>query len=56
MSSLKNMRISVNLNEKDMIKLVLEFLHNRDLFISMLDLERETGELVKQFVTLTRNL
>ena len=37
------MKISVNLNDKDIIKLVIEFLANRELNISMLDLERETG-------------
>lgn len=37
------MKISVNLNEKDIIKLIIEFLANRELNISMLDLERETG-------------
>jgi hypothetical protein len=38
-----NMRVAINLNEKDIIKLIIEFLANRDLNISMLDLERETG-------------
>lgn len=37
------MKIGVNINEKDIIKLVIEFLANRDLNISMLDVERETG-------------
>ena len=37
------MKIAINLNEKDIIKLIIEFLHNRELNISMLDLERETG-------------
>ena len=37
------MKILVNLNEKDIIKLIVEFLANRELNISMLDLERETG-------------
>jgi hypothetical protein len=38
-----NMKVGINLNEKDIIKLIIEFLANRDLNISMLDLERETG-------------
>lgn len=37
------MKISINLNEKDIIKLIIEFLANRELNICMLDLERETG-------------
>ncbi len=37
------MRIGVNINETDIVKLILEFLSNRDLHISMLDLERESG-------------
>jgi hypothetical protein len=37
------MKILVNVNEKDIIKLIVEFLANRELNISMLDLERETG-------------
>jgi hypothetical protein len=39
----QSMRILMNLNEKDVIKLILEFLANRELNISLLDLERETG-------------
>lgn len=42
-SSMTSMKIGVNINEKDIIKLIVEFLSNRDLNISMLDLERETG-------------
>jgi hypothetical protein len=38
-----SMRLAVSLNEKDIIKMIIEFLNNRDLYISMLDLERETG-------------
>ncbi len=37
------MKILINLNEKDIIRLIIEFLANRELNISMLDLERETG-------------
>jgi hypothetical protein len=36
-------KIAINLSEKDIIKLIIEFLANRELNISMLDLERETG-------------
>jgi hypothetical protein len=42
-SSMSSMKIGVNINEKDIIKLIIEFLANRELNISMLDLERETG-------------
>ena len=42
-SSVTSMRIGININEKDIIKLIIEFLANRELNISMLDLERETG-------------
>ncbi len=37
------MKIAINLNERDIVKLIIEFLANRDLHIAMLDLERETG-------------
>jgi hypothetical protein len=37
------MKVAINLNERDIIKLIIEFLSNRELNISMLDLERETG-------------
>jgi hypothetical protein len=42
-STTQSMRLAVSLNEKDIIKMIVEFLNNRDLYISMLDLERETG-------------
>ena len=42
-SSASSMKIPINLSERDIIKLVIEFLANRELNISMLDLERETG-------------
>lgn len=42
-SSMTSMKIGVNINEKDIIKLIVEFLANRELNISMLDVERETG-------------
>ena len=34
---------AISVEEKDVVKLISEFLHNRDLNISMLSLERETG-------------
>ncbi len=37
------LKIGVHVNESDIIKLIIEFLANRDLHISMLDLERESG-------------
>jgi hypothetical protein len=43
MSSSASNRITISLNEKDMIKMILEFLSNRDMCITMMDLERETG-------------
>ena len=35
---------SFKFSEQDCIKLILEFLENRDLNISQLSLERETGK------------
>ncbi|CAF0845612.1 unnamed protein product [Brachionus calyciflorus] len=45
----QSMKITININEKDIIKLILEFLSNRDLNIAMLDLERETGIINHQY-------
>ena len=45
----QSMKISVNITEKDIIKLILEFLANRELNIAMLDLERETGIINHQY-------
>ena len=42
-ASTTSMKININLSEKDVIKLIIEFLSNRELNISMLDVERETG-------------
>ena len=36
-------KLNINLLETDIVKLVLEFLHNRSLHISMLSIERESG-------------
>lgn len=47
-SSASSMKIPINLNERDIIKLIIEFLANRELNISMLDLERETGNYGNQ--------
>ncbi|RNA36206.1 WD G-beta repeat, partial [Brachionus plicatilis] len=44
-----SMKIAVNMAEKDIIKLILEFLANRELNIAMLDLERETGIINHQY-------
>ncbi|UJR37530.1 hypothetical protein I4U23_030232 [Adineta vaga] len=37
------LRVNVALLERDVVKLVLDFLQQRELYISMLDIERETG-------------
>ncbi|CAF0884052.1 unnamed protein product [Adineta ricciae] len=37
------LRVNVALLERDVVKLVLDFLQERELYISMLDIERETG-------------
>ena len=37
------LRVNVALSERDAVKLILDFLQQRELFISMLDIERETG-------------
>ncbi|CAF3551445.1 unnamed protein product [Rotaria sordida] len=37
------LRVNVALSERDTIKLILDFLQQRELYISMLDIERETG-------------
>jgi hypothetical protein len=41
------LRVNVALTERDAIKLVLDFLQQRELYISMLDVERETGSCQK---------
>ncbi|CAF0819321.1 unnamed protein product [Adineta ricciae] len=38
-----NLRVNVALSERDAVKLILDFLQRRELYISMLDIERETG-------------
>ena len=37
------LKVNVALLERDVVKLVLDFLQERELYISMLDIERETG-------------
>ncbi len=37
------LRVNVALSERDAIKLILDFFQQRELYISMLDIERETG-------------
>jgi hypothetical protein len=37
------LRVNVALSERDAVKLILDFLQQRELYISMLDIERETG-------------
>ena len=37
------LRVHVALSERDTVKLILDFLQQRELYISMLDIERETG-------------
>jgi len=38
-----SLSVHVTLAERDVVKLILDFLQQRQLFISMLDIERETG-------------
>ncbi|VDQ05393.1 unnamed protein product [Trichobilharzia regenti] len=45
MSVPKHEKVQLNIYEADVIKLILEFLEKRDLAISMLALERETGQV-----------
>ncbi|CAF0977504.1 unnamed protein product [Didymodactylos carnosus] len=40
---MSNLRVNVAIAERDAVKLILDFLQNRELYISMLDIERETG-------------
>ncbi len=43
------MKIAINLSKRDNVKLIIEFLANRELHIAMLDLERETGIINNYF-------
>ncbi|CAM2727165.1 unnamed protein product [Rotaria socialis] len=38
-----DLRVHISLFERDAVKLILDFLQQRELYISMLDVERETG-------------
>lgn len=38
------LRVNISLSERDVVKLILDFLQQRELYISMLDIERETGK------------
>ncbi|CAF0755787.1 unnamed protein product [Didymodactylos carnosus] len=40
---MSNLRVNISISERDAVKLILDFLQNRELYISMLDIERETG-------------
>jgi hypothetical protein len=45
------LRVHVALSERDTVKLILDFLQQRELYISMLDIERETGVCVCAFAS-----
>ncbi len=44
------LRVNVALSERDTIKLILDFFQQRELYISMLDIERETGVFQKAII------
>ncbi len=44
------LRVNVALSERDTIKLILDFFQQRELYISMLDIERETGMFQKAII------
>jgi hypothetical protein len=48
-----SLRVNVALLERDVVKLILDFLQQRELYISMLDIERETG-LFEQAIIVVR--
>jgi len=45
------LRVNVALSERDTIKLILDFFQQRELYISMLDIERETGIFQKAIIS-----
>ncbi len=47
MNGTNALRVNVVLSERDAVKLILDFFQRRELYISMLDIERETGRLQK---------
>lgn len=46
------LRVNVSLTERDAVKLILDFLQQRELYISMLDIERETGMMISGLIHL----
>lgn len=38
-----DLRVNIAVSERDAVKLILDFFQQRELYISMLDIERETG-------------
>ncbi len=46
------LRVNVALSERDAVKLILDFLQQRELYISMLDIERETGIFQKAIISI----
>ncbi len=44
------LRVNIAISEHDGVKLILDFLQQRELFISMLDIERETGIFQKAII------
>ena len=46
------LRVNVALSERDTVKLILDFLQQRELYISMLDIERETGMVQKAIISI----
>ena len=46
------LRVNVALSERDTIKLILDFFQQRELYISMLDIERETGRFKKAIISI----
>jgi hypothetical protein len=47
MNGTSALRVNVVLSERDAVKLILDFFQRRELYISMLDIERETGRFQK---------
>ncbi len=45
------LRVNVALSERDAVKLILDFFQQRELYISMLDVERETGIFQKAIIS-----
>ena len=45
------LRVNVAISERDTVKLILDFFQQRELYISMLDIERETGTFRKAIIS-----